>query len=151
MNGIEAALVGRVASESVELRTSQTTGKKWARVSLAVGHGDDVEWVSVSMFDEVAERICATASKGISLYCEGRLHVWRSKKDGVEKANLQLTAWKAQVVGAAALGRNKPKKPRAPQDGDQPAANGPVGEAARNWQAPLGADRDGIPFAPEWR
>jgi hypothetical protein len=39
----------------VEIRTS-AAGKDWARLSVGVGEGDEVTWVSVSVFEEKPRR-----------------------------------------------------------------------------------------------
>jgi single-stranded DNA-binding protein len=111
MTGIEAALVGRVASDTIELKTSQA-GKPWTAFSIGVGEGDTLEWVRISVFGAVAERLAGELTKGQTVYCEGRLQLWRARKDGVEKASLQIAAWKVEKVGISAIGRNKPKRSR---------------------------------------
>jgi single-stranded DNA-binding protein len=50
MKGIHCALQGRLGAD-VELRRSQS-GKDWARLSVGVGEGDEVTWVSVAVFEE---------------------------------------------------------------------------------------------------
>ena len=126
MIGIEAALVGRVASDTIELKTSQA-GKPWTAFSIGVGEGDPVEWVRISAFGAVAERLAGELTKGQTVYCEGRLQLWRARKDGVEKASLQLAAWKVEKIGASAIGRNKPKRSRqqAPAANDEELAQRP--------------------------
>jgi hypothetical protein len=64
-------------------------------------------WVSVACFGEVAEKLCATAKKGMKIYAEGSLKLgeWTDRA-GEKRVGLQLAAWRAQVVGAGALGKN---------------------------------------------
>ena len=50
MKGIHCALQGRLGQD-VELRTS-AAGKDWCRLSVGVGEGDEVTWVSVAVFEE---------------------------------------------------------------------------------------------------
>ncbi|MDQ3776256.1 MAG: hypothetical protein M3461_18815 [Pseudomonadota bacterium] len=49
MKGIHCALQGRLGAD-VELRRSQS-GKDWARLAVGVVEGDDLIWVSVSVFE----------------------------------------------------------------------------------------------------
>jgi single-stranded DNA-binding protein len=140
MSSIEAALTGRVASETIELRTSQA-GKPWTSFSVAVGEGDNVEFVRISAFAELAQRLANELKKGQSVHCVGRLQLNRWRKDGTERFGLQLAAWKCEPLGAAALGR-KPK-PKAPRQDDERPANGQVDARKGDWQRPLD---DAIPF-----
>ena len=142
MSGIEAAVAGRVASEGVELRTAQSSGKAWASFSVAVGESDSVEFVRISVFEDLAQRLAGEVKKGDKVHCVGRLQLNRWKKDGVERFGLQLAAWKVEPLGAAALGR-KPK-PKAPRQDKERGTNGQI-DAARGWQAQLDGDRE-IPF-----
>jgi hypothetical protein len=50
---IEAALTGRLGQP--QFRTS-AGGKRWASFSLAVGTGDEREWVSIAVFETRAWR-----------------------------------------------------------------------------------------------
>ena len=50
-------------------------------------------------------------------------HFRVDRADGEKRIGLELAAWRAQVVGVGALGKNKsPRKPKAPPRGEQPAA-----------------------------
>jgi single-stranded DNA-binding protein len=137
MNGIEAAVAGRVSSETIEVKTSQA-GRKWAAFSVAVsvadGESDGVEFVRISVFHDLAERLAGELKKGYRVHCVGRLQLSRYRKEGVEKASLQLAAWKVEPLGAAALGR-KPK-PKAPPHDVERGANGQADAAQRDWQRP---------------
>src|SRR5262245_58099909 len=76
---IECAFIGRLGQDP-ELRTS-AAGKPWARLSASVGRGEEVRWVSVAVFGEVAQRLCAALRKGDKVYVEGTLRFseWTSK------------------------------------------------------------------------
>jgi single-strand DNA-binding protein len=120
MNGtIEAAFIGRIGTEP-ELRTSQT-GKPWAAVTCAVGIGDDVHWVRVAVFGEVAEQITGTLRKGDKAYVEGtlRLNTW-TDREGNQRSGLSVAAWRVDKLGQ--IGRNKPRRPKAPPEGEHPAS-----------------------------
>jgi single-stranded DNA-binding protein len=141
MNGnIEAAFIGRVASIA-DLKTSQA-GKPWLAIKVAVGHGEDnIQWMRTVCFGEIAERLASTVHKGDKLYVEGNLRLDRWKNDaGDERSGLSVTAWKAEKVGASAIGRNKSAKQKAPPEGAHC-----VPPATRDWQRPASSD-SGIPF-----
>jgi single-strand DNA-binding protein len=144
MQGIEAALQGTL-SRDPELKTS-AAGKPWCRVSIAVLIDGATTWVSVAAFGEEAQRLCASAKKGMTLYAEGSLKPssWEGR-DGVKRSGLELAAWRIRVIGVSALGENKPKRPKAPRRDEQPAANGQTTSAQRDWQRPPAGDEQ-IPF-----
>ena len=76
IGSIEFAFTGRVGVDP-ELRTSQAD-KPWCRFSVAVGDGDNVQWVQVAAFREKAEELAGTLHKGDRCYCEGtiKLNEW---------------------------------------------------------------------------
>lgn len=115
MKNIECACIGVIARD-IELKTSKA-GKPWAAITIGCETdvtGDDgkpiMEWVKVAVFGEVAQRLTETVNKGDKLYCEGsgRLERWTSA-DGTPRTALAINAWKAEKIGASAIGRNKPK------------------------------------------
>jgi single-strand DNA-binding protein len=141
MNTVECAFTGRLGSDP-ELRTSRT-GKPWCRVSVAVGLGDDTQWLSVSAFGETAERVCEDLAKGDRCYCEGNLRLaeWQDR-EGLTRHGLQVAAWRVEALGKIGRQRPRQRKPDAPSEGSSaPAA--PVC-ASQDWQRPLGDDA--IPF-----
>ena len=105
MKGIHCALQGRLGQD-MELRTS-AAGKDWCRLSVSVGEGDAVTWVSVAVFEEKA-RALAGLAKGIEVYVEGRLslNAWTGR-DGAERTGLSVSAWRIEVLGR--IGKNRPK------------------------------------------
>lgn len=105
---IDSAFIGRLGQDP-ELKTS-AAGKSWCRLSLAVGHGDDVQWVSVAIFGEPAEHICGTLRKNDKLYVEGALSLneWTGK-DGKPRTGLSVVASKAEPPE---IGHHKPKRTR---------------------------------------
>jgi len=113
VRGIHAALEGRLGA-AVELRRSPS-GKDWARLSVGVGEGDHVTWVSISVFEEKARALEGLA-KGTEVYVEGRLslNAWTSR-DGAERTGLTVTAWRIEVLGqiGGRPGRGKAKRERA--------------------------------------
>jgi single-strand DNA-binding protein len=107
---IETAFIGRLGQDP-ELKTS-AAGKPRARLSVAVGAGDEAQWVSVAVFGEAAERLCAALEKGNKVYVEGtlRLSEWTGR-NGEKRTGLSVAAWKAEKLGA--IGRNKPAKAKS--------------------------------------
>jgi single-strand DNA-binding protein len=142
MQGIEAALQGTLG-RNPELKSSQA-GKPWTRVSVAVQIDGETTWVSIAAFGEEAQRLCASAKKGMKIYAEGSLKTssWESR-DGATRNGLELAAWRVRVIGVGALGENKPKRPKAPLREARLPTNGHVSDAARDWQRPLDEQ---IPF-----
>jgi single-stranded DNA-binding protein len=110
MNGIKCAFFGRVGLPP-ELRTS-AAGKPWARLSVAVGQGEDAERIAVM----TAQKLSSSLQKGDRVYVEGTLKLERWTKDGAERSRLSVAAWKCERIGS--IGRNKPKRPRQPVAND---------------------------------
>ena len=79
-------------------------------LSVGVGEGNAVTWVSASVFQEKT-RALAGLVKGAEVYVEGRfaLNRW-TRKDGQQRAGLAVTVW--EVMPLARIGRKRPKKPR---------------------------------------
>jgi single-strand DNA-binding protein len=118
MNSIEAAFIGRVGRDP-DLRTSQS-GNPWTALSVAVGEGEEVQWIRVAVFGERAEQLAGQLHKGDRVYVEGRLKLdtWTAQ-DGKERTGLSVAAWKAEKLGE--IGRHKPARPKAPLEGENPA------------------------------
>ncbi len=72
------------------------------------------DWLRVSCFGEVAERVAATFKKNDRAYIEGliRLDHW-TDKHGEQKHGLSVSAFKVEKAGASAIGRNKPRQDRS--------------------------------------
>jgi len=151
IGNIECAFIGRVATEAT-LKTS-AVGKPWAAFKTAVGHGEDnTQWVRVVVFGSAAEQLSSTLQKGDKLYVEGNLRFdhWKNA-EGQDRTGLSVTAWKAEKVGASAIGRNRPTKPRQAPEGEHHVPSSQNGR--RDWQSPLGSKggfdkqlEDEIPF-----
>jgi single stranded DNA-binding protein len=133
MNGIEAALTGRLGTEP-ELKISQA-GKPWAAFNVGVGDGDNVQWVRIAVFGERARELSAVLHKGDRVYVEGaiRLNEWTGK-DGEKRAGLSVAAWKCEKLGQ--IGRNKPPKAKPSNARESAAAahQQPTTSAARDWR-----------------
>jgi single-strand DNA-binding protein len=112
MKGIECAFTG-VLSKDPELKTSKA-GKFFANLNIGVvtGQTDDgkdaMQWLRVTCFGETAEKIAATAKKGSSIYAEGALSLNEfTDKSGEKRHGLDVKAFKVELIGASAIGRNK--------------------------------------------
>jgi single-stranded DNA-binding protein len=96
MSSILAAFDGRLGAAPQMRSTGQS--QPWATFSVAVGHGAETEWVSVSAFGELATELPDDLAKGERVYCEGRLTVSRWEKGGEQRANLRLAASRILVL-----------------------------------------------------
>jgi hypothetical protein len=92
--------------QDVELRRSEN-GKDWVRLSVGVGEGDEVTWVSVAIFEEKA-RALAGLAEGAEVYVEGRLSLstWTGR-DGTQRTGLSVSAW--QVLPLARSDGGSPR------------------------------------------
>lgn len=126
---IEAALSGRVVKVG-ELRQSKA-GKPWCSLSVAVGTGDDTQWVSVVTFGADAETV-SRLEKGAAIYVEGKiaLNTW-SDGEGKERSGLKLAASLVQPLNR--IGNRRPQKPRQNARAGQ---GSPDIASARDWQRP---------------
>jgi single-strand DNA-binding protein len=103
---IDCAFLGRIGHEP-ELKQS-AAGKPWCRLSVAVGNGDDVQWLSCVAFGERATRICSSFHKDDKVYIEGAISLseWTSR-DGEKRTGLSVTTSR---VEAPAIGRMRSKR-----------------------------------------
>ena len=151
---IECAFTGRVGQEP-RLRTSKA-GKPWLALSVAVGSGDDAQWLQVAVFGEAASELASHLTKGDRVYVEGRLRLNRWTRDGREHAGLSVAATAVHPLGK--IGRKRSgnaghetaagPQPRENAALPAPGTREPRDAAAqRDWQrAPSkGPDAD-IPF-----
>jgi single-strand DNA-binding protein len=118
VNGAHIALVGRV-TRTPELKYA-ASGIAMLRTSLLVEDakrrdGDEPVFASVVIWSERAEELAGQIVKGSSLYVEGKVKpsAWTAA-DGAVKCNLDISAWRAEVLGA--IGKSAPR--RARQDDD---------------------------------
>ena len=100
MKDIEAAFVGRVGTEAVELRTS-AGGKTWSSFSVVVGDGDGAQWVKVAVFNERAAQLAGHLKKGARVYVEGRLKLqsWTSKSGEARTGLKGAGVWRVEQFG----------------------------------------------------
>ncbi|MGO9462120.1 MAG: single-stranded DNA-binding protein [Rhodomicrobium sp.] len=130
MKGIECAFTG-VLSKDPDLRTSKASGKPFANLNAGVTIGqtddgkDQMQWVRVVCFGEVAEKVAASAKKGSSVYVEGSLTLseWNDKSSGEPKHGIpgdyQLGAGHHRLEAQRRLGFNKADLKIGDYDDDQ--------------------------------
>jgi single stranded DNA-binding protein len=118
MDSIECAFSGRVGSDP-ELKTS-LSGNPWTAFNVAIGQGDDAQWIRVAVFGARAEELAVQIKKGDRIYAEGNLTMRTWEKAGEKRTGLNVAAWKVEKVGA--IGRNKPTKTKPLPEGDHPAS-----------------------------
>jgi single-stranded DNA-binding protein len=132
MTGIDAAMLGTMVSETIELRTSQAC-KKWAAFNVGVGEGDNRQYVRIAVFGRLAERLAGELKNGDKVYIEAhsmRVSEWTSRTTGEVRTGLQAVGTKVEKAGTSAIGRNKPPKPKP--EAQQQNGNG----EQRDWQRP---------------
>jgi single-stranded DNA-binding protein len=102
---IDAAFFG-VLGRDAERKTSKA-GREYLRFNVRVGNGDDVQWVSVLAFNDVAE-LAGRLRNDAHVYIEGPLSAdaWLDR-DGKPRASLSVMTWKCAETHR--IGRNKPK------------------------------------------
>jgi single-stranded DNA-binding protein len=142
MSEIEVALFGTLGRDA-ELKTSKS-GKRYVRLNVRVGAGDQAQWVSVTSFDPDGIAVAEKLIKGARLYIEGvlGLDAWTAA-DGAKQTSLSVMSWHTQL---AAIGRNKPRRSKSIS-----VAGGESTERAARPQSAAPFHDDPIPFAPEWR
>lgn len=86
-------------------------------MAVNIGQDEDgkplTQWIRCAVFGEIAELLARTAQKGDKVYVEGQLsmNTWTGN-DGAQKTGLNLAAWKAQKIGASAIGKNRQHRER---------------------------------------
>jgi single-stranded DNA-binding protein len=106
----ECAFAGRIGLQPV-LKESKA-GKSWLSFFVAVGEGDDVQWVQVAAFGAEAEELAGCLAKSDRIYVEGklRLNTWTGT-DGTPKAGLSVAASLVQPMGQIGEAATQEKRP----------------------------------------
>lgn len=154
MNGIVGAVQGRLPKDAGELRYT-ANGRAFLGFSLAVHddkkpENDATEWVRVTLWGEIAERLDGSLTKGREVYAEGRLRLksWTTA-EGIDRPSVEISAWRCDLIGA--IGRSAPRRlvpdgqPRRPNAMPQQMA---IAGAGRNIRQQLGLD-DALEGWPE--
>jgi single-stranded DNA-binding protein len=118
MSGIECAFFG-VLGRDAEAKTSKA-GKHYLRLNVRVGEGDGASWVSVLAFDAHATEAAAKFVKGARATPKAQFgsRKWTAQ-DGTKRQCLSCMSWHCRL---AEIGRNKPARPRKPEDKANAAA-----------------------------
>jgi single-stranded DNA-binding protein len=103
---IEVAFDGRLTSDAHD-----GAGNPMATFSVAVGRGDETQWLSVAVFDNLMSELPADLGKGERVYCEGRLTVASWEKDGVQRTTLRVAA--TRILALDRIGRRKRSRRKA--------------------------------------
>jgi single-stranded DNA-binding protein len=122
VSGIEVAFFGSLGRDA-EAKTSKA-GKPYLRMSMRVGDGEAVQWISVLAFDAKAAGQPDKFVAGARLYVEGTLRVeeWTGQ-DGTRRHGLSVMSWHCRL---AEIGRNRPKRDKGER---KSAADGKPGAA----------------------
>jgi len=121
MNGVSDAFTGRLGGAPDLAYTRD--GKPRLSFSVAVDEhttatedraAPDTQWVRVTVWSDLAATLAEELRKGSAVYCEGRVRLdkWPDKTTGEPRSGLSVSAWRCEVHGA--IGRNAPKRERAP-------------------------------------
>lgn len=102
---LDCAFLGTLVADA-ETKTSKA-GKPYLRFRVAVGGGDDVQFVSVMLFGDAIDEL-RDAVKGAKVYVEGRLKLdaWVGQ-DGAERHGLSVMSAYARL---AQIGDRRPKR-----------------------------------------
>jgi single-strand DNA-binding protein len=108
VNGIQAALSGKVVSDPEQRYTQKGT----AMLQLSVAVDEDrrrpdvpTTWVRATLWEEMAEQMAQRLEKGDDVYLEGRLTLGRWQgQDGGDRCGLNLSVTRCDVMGA--IGRS---------------------------------------------
>jgi len=141
---IECAVTGRLGQQP-QHRTS-AGGKRWTSFSLAVGSGDEHEWVQVAVFEPLVDELPPDLEKGEKVYVEGKLklHRWEDAKGA--RSSLQVAASRVLVLDR--IGRRRKAARRKSVEEGETAEKAPAtplqGSIPR--RADCSLPDDAIPF-----
>lgn len=105
MQGIETAYDGVVVTDPSS-RTS-ANGKAVLSFLVAVGNGDEAQFVQTAVFGDLAAGLAGKVAKGSKVYAEGRIRLnsWPDRTTGEQKHGLSVAAWKCELLGQ--IGRKR--------------------------------------------
>ncbi len=102
---------------------------------------EETQWHRVTFYDKLAEIVGKYATKGRSIYVEGRITYRKySDKDGVEKTSTEIVASEMQLIGSG--GHDDKFGPEGSRPVQAPASK-PAANRASGFDE---EDPDGIPF-----
>jgi single stranded DNA-binding protein len=100
---MEAAFTGRLG-QPPQQRIS-ANGRRWTSFSLAVGSGEEAEWVKVAVFEPLTDELPSDLEKGEKLYVEGKLKLSRWEDAKGPRSGLQVAA--SRVIVLDRIGRRR--------------------------------------------
>jgi single-stranded DNA-binding protein len=133
MTGLWAMAAGVLARDP-----EQRSGAKadFARATVRIGSGDEVQWISVLAFGEAAERLLSLrGGDAVSVAGRAELSQWTAA-DGSERSGVSI------VASEVAAARPRPK----PRDDDTAAARHPRRRVPYAASRPAPSQGDGRPF-----
>lgn len=105
---IEAAFFGTLGRDAERKRSD--TGKEFVRLTVRIGDGDKVQWVSVIAFEREIIAEAEKLTKGTRVYIEGRLSLdeWTAS-DGSKRSGLSVVTWHCRPthIGQRRLERDR--------------------------------------------
>jgi single-strand DNA-binding protein len=97
----QCLFIGRLGKDPTSLQVTKE-GKTFLRFSLAVdqGKGQEAMWLNVICWDKVAEAVDKYASKGISVFVQGRLQIqkYTDKSTQAERLSVEINATNVQIL-----------------------------------------------------
>jgi single-stranded DNA-binding protein len=78
MDALEACFTGKVITEP-ESKIS-AAGNAWMRFNVAIGEGEEVQYIQVKAFGDTAAKLRGQIAKGSKVYAEGKLRLDRWQK-----------------------------------------------------------------------
>jgi single-stranded DNA-binding protein len=149
MQGIAAAATGKIVG-SAPTRKYTSTGKSLLSFTLLADgrEGDEPAYLRVTAWNELADQLAEQVSVGSLLYVEGRARVslWRPAgpdgTPGEPRVNLELSAWRVEVLAAFRQRRPEPSRRRDSRDERMSVVLAAAPDAAREAELRRALDLD---------
>lgn len=110
MNGLIGAAVVRLSQDPEKKYTQGGTSLlklNGALLDAKAAHGTAAEWLSVSVWGDLADSLADCLKKGDEIYVEGRVRLRTYQTaSGETRASLEMSAWLVQPLGL--IGKNAP-------------------------------------------
>jgi len=107
MKGIACAFEGRLGRDA-ELKSTRA-GRAFLVFSVIVGEDEEAVWLNVSAWSDHLTELAPSLTKGVEVYCEGRMKQRHWESEGGTKSGWQVSADVVQPKGL--IGHRKPKAP----------------------------------------
>jgi single-strand DNA-binding protein len=95
----QCSFIGRLGKDPEQLKVTKE-GKPYTQFSLAVDQGkDQTMWLQVTAWEKHAEAVEKYASKGTSVFVQGRLQIQRyTDKQQNERTSVEINATNLQIL-----------------------------------------------------